>query len=184
MNTVEQVPLWDVVASFGYMLRSIIAEFWGRTLPSFLRKCLMAFLSPPLPSSVPFMMQKCCSQIWTFCASRSTSLKNFLIKLRICTSTCYLVGYVRQRKGMLGASQPGTGFAADLTVTSSEISQSCICYNCPFQYCCPNLGAQASLEVSSRQWTPTGKKEKIQFNYIPPPVSELSGCHASWNFSF
>jgi hypothetical protein len=39
------VSLWDGGASFGYMPRSGIAEFWGRTISSFLRNCPIGFQS-------------------------------------------------------------------------------------------------------------------------------------------
>jgi hypothetical protein len=37
MNTVEQVFLWDVRASFGYLARSGITGSGGRTISNFLR---------------------------------------------------------------------------------------------------------------------------------------------------
>ena len=45
VNIVEQVSLWDMVPSFGYMPRSGIAGSWGRTIPNFLRNHQVDFQS-------------------------------------------------------------------------------------------------------------------------------------------
>jgi hypothetical protein len=43
MNIVEQVSIWDGGSDFGYMPRSGIAGSSGITIPTFLRKCQIAF---------------------------------------------------------------------------------------------------------------------------------------------
>ena len=43
MNTGEQITLWNVAASFGYLSRGGIAMSWGRTIPG-LFVCLFVCL--------------------------------------------------------------------------------------------------------------------------------------------
>jgi hypothetical protein len=45
MNIAEQIPLWDVGASFVYIPRNDIAESGGRTIPNFLRNFQIDFPS-------------------------------------------------------------------------------------------------------------------------------------------
>jgi hypothetical protein len=45
MNILDQVSLWNVGASFGYMPRSCIPASWGITILSFLRNCQINFQS-------------------------------------------------------------------------------------------------------------------------------------------
>jgi GTP-binding protein EngB required for normal cell division len=45
MNIVEQMSLWDIGTSYGYMPKKGIAGSWGRTIPSFLRNHQTCFQS-------------------------------------------------------------------------------------------------------------------------------------------
>lgn len=45
INMVEQLSLWENVASFGYIPKSSIAGSLGKSVPNFLRKCHVDFLS-------------------------------------------------------------------------------------------------------------------------------------------
>ena len=42
---IEQLPLWDGGASFGYMPRNGVARSWGRSLPISMRNCKIHFQS-------------------------------------------------------------------------------------------------------------------------------------------